>query len=907
MPQPRWSAQATAQAGTAETLRRLDDLLSGMSAEELTFAECFTRWDSGANPLIVDRLSLSGAGYGPRSRCVPLGADPRGQPLCQRTLQQYGLTLVPIDSVLLVTSLGEASRFESGAMWLPALSEVRLWGSDRSDRFQSVARWRGELTPAETLASGLADPLRTPPGWAISRFSASSWPSKTTRVEILDERSGLVPGLVLAVALLAMLSYMPLSPRWGVSLPIALLVFSVLLHLWMPDSLANLTAGIFLGAMVSLLHRLGGQIAALPGRQQRQSARRSGPPARLPRKLFRAAPLAFAVFLISHDHAEAQRGEAGLVDSKPILALFPYEGTYDPGKPPLKVVFRESDYQLLKGLARHQPNEQAPLLVLTGATHHVTRTGDRDAVLSSELSIRATTPGSATWRLPVAGARDITATLEGSPVPVFIEGDGKQASIPIQGPGTVRVLVRRTATVSRDGTVESLDFPVNPLPSARLIVEGAKGSSTPRLLNARGSLKVGPGPAITAELGPTDHVEIQWGTQDNSGPAEGVSVEGVMLWDIEPAGDRIQARLTYRGDRRTSTIRLKMDPGLIVKSARIPGMINSAWSGASDQPVWTARLDPPLADGAMIELDLWRPLDSGQPVKTRGPARETSSAESVRRFPRLEPLQTERFTSLLGVRRPSHWTGRLEAPMGTEAISDEAFVKTWGPLPDERLTLSGTARLVRDKLPTFRTGPAPALIRIRPTLELRVDAGRIDVVFEAEIVDLGGSVSSLAVTVPEDLVVLGVESDGLTDWSRPETGQLLLRFDRVAVRSRRKLKITGWLPTVEDPLKIGVQQLRMPTPWLFIPGMETLPGNLVIASKSRIDATGARGMTLVSTDRANPAVAAETRTVQSYRVDDPARLGSLAVDLVTASRERPDREPGHDSSGFRGMGGRAPL
>ena len=84
----------------------------GLAAEELTFAECFTRWDSGTYPLIIDRLSLSGAGYGPRSRCVPVGADPRGQALCQRTLQQYGLALVPIDSVLLITSLGEAARFD---------------------------------------------------------------------------------------------------------------------------------------------------------------------------------------------------------------------------------------------------------------------------------------------------------------------------------------------------------------------------------------------------------------------------------------------------------------------------------------------------------------------------------------------------------------------------------------------------------------------------------------------------------------------------------------------------------------------------------------------------------------------------------------------------------------------------
>ena len=101
------------------------------------------------------------------------------------------------------------------------------------------------------------------------------------------------------------------------------------------------------------------------------------------------------------------------------------------------------------------------------------------------------------------------------------------------------------------------------------------------------------------------------------------------------------------------------------------------------------------------------PRDHGQADKASDPAHDRRPTESVRRFPLLEPLQTERFTGLLGVRRPSHWTGRLETPTGVEALGDESFVKTWGPLPDERLTLSGTARLVRDKLPTFRTEPAP--------------------------------------------------------------------------------------------------------------------------------------------------------------------------------------------------------
>ena len=622
-----------------------------------------------------------------------------------------------------------------------------------------------------------------------------------------------MPGWALAFLLLAALSYRPMSPRWGVGLPIVLLALSVLIHLWMPVGLANLSAGVFLGAMVSLLHRLGGHLAARPRREQPRPARLPGSRARLTRSLFRAAPGVLAIFLVSQDRAEARRGARA---ADPGLA--PLRGNLRARAAPRQVVLRESDYQLLQSLARPPALAQTPLLILTDATHHVTRADDREVVLSSELSIRATAPGSATWRVPVGGAREISATLEGRPVPVFMEAGGQQAAIPIQGSGTFRLQVRRTATLRHGRPGGRPRFPGQSPPLGPAHRRRARSSGAPRLLNARGNLKIGPDSAVNAELGPADHVEIQWGNPDAGSPVTGLTVDGVILWDIEPAGDRIQARFTYRGARRLSTLRFKMDPGLIVRSARIPGMITGAWSGAADQPVWTARLDPPLPDGATIELDLWRPLETGPAGKASGPPRDRSSAEPARRFPLLEPLQVERFTSLLGVRRPGHWTGRLEAPTGAEALSDESFVKTWGPLPDERLTLSGTTRLVRDKLPTFRTAPAAALVRTRPTLELRIDAGRVDVLLRCRD-RRSGRIRQLArVTVPQDLILLGVESDGLTDWSRPEPRRLLLRFDREAARSRRRLKITGWIPTAEDPMKVGIQQLQHANPLARHPG-----------------------------------------------------------------------------------------
>ena len=196
-------------------------------------------------------------------------------------------------------------------------------------------------------------------------------------------------------------------------------------------------------------------------------------------------------------------------------------------------------------------------------------------------------------------------------------------------------------------------------------------------------------------------------------------------------------------------------------------------------------------------------------------------------------------------------------------------------MPDDRLTLAGTTRLIRDGSPSLQTGPAVARIKVKPALQLGIDAGRIDVQLDADLDDVGGSLNHLELALPHDLVVLSVESDALTDWSRPDPRQLLLRYDRAFPRSRRRLRITGWIPVLEDPLKLGSQQLQVPTPWLEVSGMETVSATLIISSASRLQAIGAPGLTLLPAGPPLAAGGTDSRARQTYRVEDPAKLGSL--------------------------------
>ena len=148
----------------------------------------------------------------------------------------------------------------------------------------------------------------------------------------------------------------------------------------------------------------------------------------------------------------------------------------------------------------------------------------------------------------------------------------------------------------------------------------------------------------------------------------------------------------------------------------------------------------------MIELDLWRPLDSGQADKTGGPARDCSHPRSqyadFRSSSRFRPSGSPACSASGG---PATGPAGSRRPRVPRRSATRLRQNLGAACPMNGSPSREPPGWFVTRCPAFRTGPAPALIRIRPTLELRVDAGRVDLLFDAEIVDLGGSVSSLAV------------------------------------------------------------------------------------------------------------------------------------------------------------------
>ena len=862
------------QAPSQETLRRFDKELSSTGLGDLTFAECFTRWDSGQTPLIVDRLAMSNSGYGPRSQCIPVRGAAEGRGDSRQTLQKYGLALVAVDAALVITSQSEAARPGALQGWGLPVGEALLWGADRSDRFQSVPRWRGEATPKLASPGESVGGPRLVPGWLAWRFAADSWPDQSATIGLVDERSGHFWGWTAAALVGLGLCWRPrLTGRAAVMAPIALSLFSVLFHVFFPEQFPSVSAGVFAGAITVLVLRLGGGIAwpLGPGRDRDRSAlRAAGSGGKLMRWRLRASLIAVAVVLAQQAKAWAPNRSRAGYSRPPALRWRVRAGT----EPQARALAPER-LRATQEAFRAEAAQPAGEILATAAAHHISWSGDHEVVLDSDLELRAPGPTATVWRVPIAGIHEISATLNGRPAPVVIEEAGQQAAIPIPGPGRFRLQVRGSKTAIKDGTSESVEFPINPMPSASLVVD--RPPRPIRFLSGRGGIRTQADQSMAAELGPADRIEIRWGDPEPS-PAAGTSgtVESVLLWDIEPAGDRLRGRFTYHGQRRLPAICFRVDPGLIPRAINIPGMVTASWSGSKEKTLLTAWMDPPLQDGATIALDVWRPAASDgavPPADIR--AHSPDGEQSPRRLPLVEPVGIERYTGLLGVRRPGHWTGRLDSVPGVEPQSDESFVKSWGPLPDEMLTLSGTTRLTTANPPIFRTGPPPTRIKIRPVTQLRIDAGRIDLHYDAELTELSGSLVELAVEIPRDLVILGVDSESLTSWNRPDSGRLVLRYDRSSARSKRRLMITGWLPVAEDPLKAGAQRLRVPTPWLKVPAAESFPGLLVVSSASKVEAVDAPGLALEPVSPLANSKKPDSRSRQTYRVDDPAKLGEL--------------------------------
>ena len=542
------------------------------------------------------------------------------------------------------------------------------------------------------------------------------------------------------------------------------------------------------------------------------------------------------------------------------------------------MILRLTDFDRLSRLAEAQAAAPLHSLRAVSAVHHIGRRIGRSVVVQTELEIIARGHPPFTWQVPVSGAREIEARLDGKTVSLAIGPGGKTGDVTLTAAGRHVLVVRRSFATRNEAGVDALDFPVNALSSARIVVAPpAGGEQAPVFAASGGTERQADGSAVGL-LGPVDQVGLRW---DQDAPSEhrhaSATVEGLILWDITPAGDRIRTRLTYQSPDELSSLRLSHPDGLILRSARLIGSPGFLWSEKTGKDEWALHADPPLEAGATIELDCWMPLEASRALATKPGAKGAQGARlALRELASVQPIGVERYSGSLGVRRPGDWTGRLDFIVGSDSISDESFVKSWGPLPDEPLTLCGTRRFVRECRASLSTGEIEARLSVKPTVQLQLEPGRAVMTVQAELSEPFGRFGHVEAKLPEGMEVIKVGADGLADWSTTADGRLHLMFDGSTASPRRQVQIMAAVPVSDDPLRVGSSQHRIRVPWIDWPGIEALAGILVTSSNTVPEIHGSTGMKLISSESSRAAGTNSPRSRLTLRVDDPRQLGEIS-------------------------------
>ena len=144
------------------------------------------------------------------------------------------------------------------------LDEAVAWGSDSSDRFQSVGRWREEAATRASAAE-LFELTALDEGRNVRRFLAPTWPASACRIRLFDRRVRAATGWGVALALLTLgirLRGLPRGVRaFGTTSALAL---GLLALGYGPSGLLGVAAGLTGGAVALIFFGLGESLPGVP-------------------------------------------------------------------------------------------------------------------------------------------------------------------------------------------------------------------------------------------------------------------------------------------------------------------------------------------------------------------------------------------------------------------------------------------------------------------------------------------------------------------------------------------------------------------------------------------------------------------------------------------------------------------
>ena len=818
---PGWSSLwdrggRTRRAKSLSMLANLEHFASRLAVDETTLDDWLLRLEAGGVPIVVDRLTVRSLGFGPATLVRPSTLQPPASGPVVSALDPLGLVALPLGGLILITGKQESLNLaKSWEAWEASMQSVSERGSDATDRFQSPARWRGEMTPKGVARAEVVVAPFGGPGWRSSWIVSTGWPSEGATVILADLRAGQSLGWCFASAILAagvLARTLPAKVR-GFGLG----TFGAMTTIGLAYSNPSMTlvlVGITRGLLAVLAFWVGRCFRGPrveprgPAGQDSTAGRRGWLGIRVVVRpaLGLAIGLGLALTTVIADTVPDE--------GSPILVLMPFDGPAGPGVVTDRVVLLLKDRERLENLGRDQsgPPKFEPLLV--SAEHRITRAESDLVRVDSRYEVEAEGPGPASWTFPIGRSMDLSATVDDRPIPLAVGEDGTTASLRFEGGGRRVIVFRRFVPLEvTPGRGRRVRVPISRAAFARVFVAKSGKPSWVDVVSACGDISVEPG-GLAGILGPLEFLEIRWFSEAVPPPipVQG-PLEATSLWDARPFGDMIKMRLAFF-EENTSEIRVTLEPGLVVRRHSIPDVVSVRVEGTEGRPEWVARVDPPLPKGAAIEIVFWKAAVTGA---------------EVRQWPAIDVPSAPRFTNLIGFRRPSDWSGRLEPGPGGEPALEAVFAKAWGVLSDDGLTLAGAIRSTRSAVHSVPTSPVSLKRSITTRVLLGLSPGRLDVSILGDLVDRQGRSFEVEVTIPAEFRIDRVDAVGLVDWQRISRERLRLQFDGQEA-SARQIRVDGHIPAPPDSIRSETRIYQVKVPWPrwgdAVPG----PGTLEITS-----------------------------------------------------------------------------
>lgn len=823
--------------------------------------------------LLVDAPALSAAGIAPRT---PIRTDsgPATERMMGR-LRAANLAVLVTPKALVVTSRLEAMIHRHELAWIAAGNAAVVRPGRLLTVIEAAVADSGDYTKAAEWADG-SDPwipvseLQTAGGGVlVEPFLIDTDLPGPGGVRIVRRSALAVLGM--AASIVALACGLWLANR--ASVLVSALVVAAGLALVMPAPLAPLATGCLWGLAVALGWKwLAPRLVTRAVATQRESGASSNSLDLAVGRAALPAVLAAAMLANAHRTTAAPPDPAMAAGAVVHRVFIPVDDEDRPTNDKYQVP--QELYEELRRRAG-DASDATQRWMIRQARYQVSlnREAGTSGLVAGDVSARyemAIMRADATVHLPIRGIRPgPVAKLDGRAVPLDWDTTEDGIVFRFDSAGTYELELSMRPPRG-DSAASGLEISVPPAPRATVDVSLPSDPPSVEVASATGVVtRSADGRKLSADLGPTDRLAIQWDRAGTTrGAASTAEVDSWLWLHVQPGSVTLNARLDVKGIKAPlKELWLSVDPRLRpLAVADRSGLVAAVQATSGDPQSVRIELSRPISDPTTIPVSF---LLTG------------SSGIGRLHMPRLSPRSSRASQCVLAVSVDPAIDFAVEPQAAGTAMAVPDFLAHWGgsPAPPQ-----AAFRITVGQDWSIATRPRETPSTAVQTLSVDIDDGQANVLFGATITPpepRGGAASYTLMhrlQAPPELRVEGVSviQDGIervSRWRQDESGKIVV-FLSSRVTGPQQLSLQGSMP--------APRQGRLAVPHIDLETARVSKTSVVVERQPSVDVEAvdveglAKASPPVSTTGALPSMAPRW-LVGSYTVATDAWSAALDI------------------------------